>query len=62
MLFPVNGNSDFDRAGTALSNGVNTKRNLVPQRLSKKKIPTNKMQINPCQQKDFIMGRRNIFV
>lgn len=37
MLFPVNGNSDFDRAGTALPNGVNTKRNLVPQRLSKKK-------------------------
>lgn len=43
MLFPVNGNSDFDRAGTALPNGVNTKRNLVPQRLSKKqKLPLTK--------------------
>lgn len=63
MLFPVNGNSDFDRAGTALSNGVNTKEKFsTTEVIEKKKIPTNKMQINPCQQKDFIMGRRNIFV
>lgn len=58
MLFPVNGNSDFDRAGTALSNGVNTKEKFsTTEVIEKKKIPTNKMQINPCQQEDFIIGK-----
>lgn len=45
MLFPVNGNSDFDRAGTALSNGVNTKEKFSTTEVIEKK----KYQLTKCK-------------